>query len=446
MPDYEVWKRALIIALPLMLAESVDSILWIMDTYFVSRLGDAAIAAVGVGGYLGWLTFSGGSLYYTGALVLVAQAVGANDRDAASKSAGEVLSSNFLLALPVVVGMWLLAPSLVDVVAGERVTRFVKNLSVDYYRARLLGIPFTYAGLVLGATYRGVGKTRPVLYSTVVFALVNGVLDPIMIFGLAGFPRLGVAGAGYASSIATVVYSVLLYLMAESTVGFSVRPRLPSAYAYKATKIGFPALVERLAFVGGNLAYIGAVARCGEEALASHTIGVRIESLAFLPLFSIAESSAALAGQEMGAGRVMGSKRAGWEVAKLNGIAGIATMVLIILTSGTLPWIFTDNAHVARLARIYLLIAAVTEPALGVIMALGMAIRGAGNTTVPTVINLIGLYFLRVIPAGFLPGLMPMGSCVIGAWLAMGIDVSGRGAILATVYNKYFERIAKRVV
>ncbi len=445
-PDLALWKKALVIALPLMLAESVDSILWMMDTYFVSRLGDPALAAVGVGGYLGWLTFAGGSLYYTGALVLVAQAMGARDKEAASRSAGEILSANFLLALPVVLGMWLLAPLLVDVIAGDRVTLLVKQLSVDYYRARLLGIPFTYAGLVLGATYRGVGKTRPVLYSTIIFAIVNGVLDPLMIFGLAGFPKLGVAGAGYASSIANVVYATTLYAFAPPTVGFSVKPRIPSTYAVKATRIGFPALVERLAFVGGNLAYIGAVARCGEDALAAHTIGVRIESLAFLPLFSIAESSAALAGQEMGAGRISESKKAGWEVAKLNGVAGMATMIVIILTSGSLPWIFTDSTNVAHLARIYLLIAAVTEPALGVIMALGMAIRGAGNTTVPTVINLTGLYLLRVLPAGVLPGLMPQGLCVVGAWLAMGIDVTGRGAILAVVYRRYFERIARKVV
>lgn len=446
MPETGLWRRALAIALPLMLAESVNSILWIMDTYFVSRLGDAALAAVGVGGYLSWLTFSGGSLYYTGALVLVAQAVGAGDRKAASMSAGEALSANLLLSLPVVAGMWVFSPVLVGIIAGGGTSTIVKRLAIDYFRARLLGLPFTYSGLVLGAVYRGVGRTRPVLYSTILFSTVNGVLDPLMIYGLAGFPAMGVAGAGYASSIASVVYAVSLYIMAASTVGFSVRPRIPGIYAVKATRIGLPALVERLAFVGGNLAYIGAVARCGEDALAAHTIGVRIESLAFLPLFSIAESSAALAGQEMGAGRTLEAKRAGWEVAKLNGVAGLATMAVIIASSGLLPWVFTRSPRVASLAQIYLIIAAVTEPALAVVMALGMAIRGAGNTLVPTIVNLAGLYLLRVVPAGILPRLMPPGKCVLGAWLAMGIDVTGRGTVISIVYKRWFERIVKKVV
>ncbi|MCE4600021.1 MAG: MATE family efflux transporter [Desulfurococcales archaeon] len=446
MIDKSIWRKALVIALPLMLAESVDSILWLMDTYFVSRLGDNALAAVGVGGYLGWLTFAGGSLFYTGALVLVAQAVGAGDKSAASKSSGEILTSNALLGVPVLAAMWYLAPYLVGFIAGARVGYDVKMLSVEYYRARLLGIPFTYAGLVLGAVYRGVGRTRPVLYATLVFATVNGVLDPILIFGLLGVPSMGVAGAGYASSIANVVYAAILYAMAGRTVGFSVRPRPPGRYALLGARIGFPALVERLAFVGGNVGYIGAVARCGEEALAAHTVGVRVESIAFLPLFSIAEASAALAGQEVGAGRVPQAKRVGWEVAKLNALAGSIVMLVLVALSGYLPRIFTNTPSVVDLARLYLWIAGATEPALGVIMSIGMTIRGAGNTTVPTLINLVGLYLLRVLPAGILPHYMPAGYCVLGAWLAMGIDVTGRGLAMVLVFRRYFERLARRVV
>ncbi|MEB2836025.1 MAG: MATE family efflux transporter, partial [Desulfurococcales archaeon] len=73
----EVWRRALAIALPLMVAESIDSLLWLADTYFVSGLGDRAIEAVGLGGYLSWLLFSASAMMYTGTLVYVAQYTGA---------------------------------------------------------------------------------------------------------------------------------------------------------------------------------------------------------------------------------------------------------------------------------------------------------------------------------------------------------------------------------
>ncbi|MEB3765409.1 MAG: MATE family efflux transporter [Desulfurococcales archaeon] len=444
--DKEVWRKALVIALPLMLAESADSILWIVDTYFISRLGDEALAAAGVGGYLGWLTFSIGTLYYTGALVLVSQAVGASKKSTAEQSVGEILTANIILAIPVLILLWKTAPYLVDIIAGEKVGLTAKSLAIDYYRARLYGMPFAYMGLVFGAVYRGVGRTRPVLYSTIIFTIVNGVLDPILIFGLYSFPPLGISGAGYASSIANIVYAIGLYMYLPGHAGMKPVPRPPRHLAWKATKIGFPTLIERLVFVGGNLAYIGAVARCGEDALAAHTIGVRIESLAFLPLFSIAESGAALVGQAIGAGDPKKAKHMGVEVAKLNLVAGAISMVVILLLSNRLPYVFTESSDVARLAMYYLIIAGVTEPPLGVVMSIAMSIRGAGNTTIPTIINLSALYLLRIIPAGILPRFMPEGLCAVGAWLAMGIDVTGRSLILLWVYKRYFDKLARKLV
>jgi Na+-driven multidrug efflux pump len=173
---------------------------------------------------------------------------------------------------------------------------------------------------------------------------------------------------------------------------------------------------------------------------------VRIESLAFLPLFSIGESAATLAGQETGARNIKEAKRSGIEVAKLNFLAGAITMIIIIVLSSRLPRIFTNNLEVIRLARIYLIIAALTEPLYGAVISLAMAIRGAGNTTVPTIINLTGLYLLRVVPAGILSRRMPTSLCVVGAWISMAIDVVGRTLITVFVYRKYFERIVRRVV
>ncbi len=446
LPDTSVWRRALEIALPLMLAESADSILWIVDTYFVSGLGDKALAAVGVGGYLGWLMFVGGSLFYMGALVLVAQYVGARDVNGARRATGEALTSNILLAVPLALAAYWFSPTLVSWLAGPRVDVEVKSMAVSYFHYRLLGLPFTYAALVLDAAYRGVGRTRPVFTATVAFTLVNAVLDPLLIYGMLGLPAMGVAGAGLASSIASAVYLVGLYVQAPRWLGYTPTPLPPGVLAWRAATIGVPALVERLAFVGGNLVYLGSVARCGEDALAAHTIGVRIESLAFLPIFAIGESAATLAGQAVGAGSVGEARRSGWEVAKLDMLAGVIAGIVIALLAPHLPWAFTDNPRVARLARDYLLIAAATEPFFGAAISLTMAIRGAGNTTVPTVINLSSLYLLRVLPATVIPRMLPPGLCVYGAWSAMAIDMGGRAAISTTVYRRWFERLARRVV
>lgn len=446
MPDWATWRRALQIAVPLMLAEAVDSILWLVDTYFVSGLGDRAIEAVGLGGYLSWLMFSIGSMIYTGALVVVAQAFGAGKKAEASRAIGEAILVNALIALPAAAAAWASTPSLVGLLAGPKVSAEARALAAQYFRYRLLGLPFLYAGLALDAGYRGAGVTRPVFYATVATGIANAGLDPVLIYGLLGAPALGVAGAALASVAASVVYLLLLYAQASRSLGYTPKPSKPTLLSAKMVRLGLPTLVERLAFVGGNLAYLGSISRCGDAALAAHTIGVRIESLAFLPIYSIGESAATLSGQHVGGDELRRGERSGVEVAKLNFIVGVATGATIVALSGWLPRVFTSNPQVEHLSRIYLAMAAVSEPFFGISISLSMAIRGAGNTVVPTLVNLLGLYFLRVLPAAWLPRHMPPGLCALGAWAAMVIDQAGRAAVTTLVYRRYYRRLATRII
>ncbi len=425
----------------MMIAESLDSILWIIDTLFVSMLGDIAVAAVGVGGYLGWLFFVGSTMMYMGALVLASQAIGAGERGKAGRVVGEALVSNTLLAVPLAIVGYVLAPSMLELLnAGEALDE-----ATSYFRVRSVGLPLVYAYMVLDAAFRATGVTRPVLKATAAAVMVNLVLDPVLILGLGPAPRMEVAGAAWASVVATVVGMILLYRYTRA-IGVEIRPARPGEWALKAAKVGFPSMLERVVFVLGNVAYIGVVAGCGEESLAAHTIGVRVESLAFLPMFSIATAAGTMVGQEVGRGDVEEARRVGWEVAKASILFGGLLGIILLAASSIVPHAFTDNPRVAWLAGIYLVIAGLTEPALGVEMTIAQIIRGAGNTVVPTVVNLASLYLLRVLPATILPSLMPPGLCVLGAWLSMAIDVTGRGIALVIVYRRYFSRLAQKLV
>ncbi|MEB3861982.1 MAG: MATE family efflux transporter, partial [Desulfurococcales archaeon] len=346
-----------------------------------------------------------------------------------------------LIAVPLAVVGYVLAPSMLELLnAGEALEE-----ATSYFRVRSVGLPLVYAYMVLDAAFRATGVTRPVLKATAAAVIVNLALDPVLILGLGPAPRMEVAGAAWASVAATIVGMVLLYRYTR-VIGLEVRPARPGEWAVRAARVGFPSMLERVAFVLGNVAYIGVVAGCGEESLAAHTIGVRIESLAFLPMFSLATAAGTLVGQEVGRGNVDAARRVGWEVAKASLLFGGLLGLILIVASRLVPHVFTDNPRVAWLAGVYLVIAGLTEPALGVEMTVAQIIRGAGNTVVPTIVNLASLYLLRVLPATVLPGLMPSGLCVVGAWLSMAVDVSGRGLVLVLVYRRLFHRLARRLV
>ncbi len=442
--DRRIAGRALRFALPLMLADSLESLLWLVDAYFVSLLGEEALAAVGVGGYLGWLWFIGSSLYMTGVLVVASQAFGAGERRLAGRAVSEGFTASLLLGIPAATLGYLLAPTLVGLVASGA-SEAVRAEAVGYFRVRVLGIPLVYAAMSLDAGFRAAERSRPIAASVAVGAVVNALLDPPLILGLGPLPGLGVRGAALASIVAGAA-SLAVLLAYRRHLEAPFRPAIPGRLAFAMARVGAPALAERLAFVLGNVAYLSAVAYCGDAALAAHTIGVRLESLAFIPLFSLGTAAATMVGQEVGAGRMGEAKRIGWELAKLSALAGGAVGALLALLAPLAPGAFTDDPVVAGLARDYLLIAAASEPSLAAVFSLGQAIRGAGNTLVPTVVNLAGIYLVRVAPAMALVRLLPLGSCVYGAWLAMLVDVVARSAAFALVYRLYFERLARKLV
>ena len=442
--DYQLARRVAKIAWPIIVGGAIDSILWLTDTFFVSGLGDEAVAAVGAGGYGSWFFFVASSLFYTGVLVLVAQALGAGKSDVANKVVGESLSAAFLLGAGVAgIGM-LSAQPLVEGIIGAR--GVVGELAIEYLVPRLYGLLAGFPAMVYSAALRASGETKPVMKATGIAAAVNASLDPILIYGGFGIPGLGVKGAGIASAFSMLVELIVLSAEISRVISPPPIPRLPGTWAYRALRLGVPAYLERLVIVSGNIAYLGSVARCGEEALAAHTIGIRIESFAFLPSDGVATAAASLVGQEVGKGDVVEAKRIGLEVAKIGVLfmatAGLALVVLAPIA----PHLFTKSERTAWLAMIYLVLAGLSEPALGFIFVLASSIRASGDTVTPTLVNLTGLYVFRVIPAYILPGIMPRGLCVLGAWLAMDIDLAGRAIVFYIIYSRLFERKARRVV
>ncbi len=436
----EAWR----IAWPLMVAEAVDSVLSFIDTFFVSRLGDTAVAAVGLAGYVSWLFFVVTSLYYVGSLVTAAQAYGGRRLEEAARFVGESLTASMIVSIPVAVLAVYAAPWLLGALAGRAGPNVVSE-AVGYLVVRVTDLPLLAAAMVAGAAYRAVGETKPALTATTLSAAVNAVLDPPLIYGVPGLlPALGVRGAALASVIASGV-ALLAYLAMQSRLPFPIEFALPGSRSLRAAWLGLPAMVERLVFAAGNTVYISAVAGCGEAALAAHTIGLRIESIAYLPSFALSVAATGLVGQSVGAGGIGRAKRVGWEVVKMNAWLMTVLGIVLVVSAPLAPRIFTSSPETAKLSTLYLILAGLSEPALAVAMTASSGIRGAGNTLIPMLVNVTGLYGLRVTLAYTLPGLLPPDLCPLGAWLAMDIDLAGRAVASAVIYRMLFEKLARKV-
>jgi putative MATE family efflux protein len=307
--DLSVWKRVLNIALPLMLAESMDSILWMTDTYFVSKLGDTAVEAVGLGGYISWMTFSIASIFYMGTLIIVSQAYGAKEYSKAERALREAIFMSIVTGISVTLSFWIVSYHIINIIAGANISHTAKVQAETYFKARLLGITFAYVGETISSAYRGTGKTTPILWSSLAYTITNLILDPILIFGFYKVPSYGIMGAGIASTIANLTFMMVNVSLLKRTININPGISLPSNMSKIIISLGIPTFLERITLVSGHLFYLGVIARCGDASLAAHTIGIRIESLAFLPLFSIGEATAAVVGQDVGSGNIDKAKK-----------------------------------------------------------------------------------------------------------------------------------------
>ncbi len=421
------------LALPTMLAASAQTTISLVDTFWVGRLGADAIAAVGMCGQVMFLLFTVFIGISAASSALVARAVGASDFDRADHVATQALI--LTLAASVVVGTlgYLFAPELMRLLgAAPEVAR----LGAGYLRITFTGSVFIFSMTVGGGILRGAGDAVTPLVIAVLAAVVNLVLDPLLIFGLVGFPEMGVRGAALASVTAqAIAYSVGFGVLLVGRLRVRLRlkdSRLDPAVVWRIVRIGLPASVQMSARAAMGIVLIGIVARFGTEVVAALTIGMRLQMVAFMPTFGIAEASSALVGQNLGAGKPDRAERSAL-VATSYTLLVMGGMALVYSNFGrSLVSLFTPNAAVIEAGGLLLVIVAPGLVFAAIGITLGRAIGGAGDTVPTAVFTFLALWGIQVPLAIWLSGYATFGET--GVWWASVVA----GLVLCSMTATYF--------
>jgi len=439
----ELISRVFRISLPMLISEIASSIYSVTDMYFVKGLGEDALGAVGIGSYFFWLFTVILSMFNGGLMVYIAQAYGARELDKARRGLGETLVYGAIASILIGVIGYIIGYQVLVLIRGQE--DLTATLAYKYFRIRSLGLPLTLISWSLSTSLVAIGETRKSMYANITGIAFNIVLDPLLIYGYDYFPALGVEGAALATILSNVITLLIAYYYLTL---HDLKPCLcfNILILKNILSLGIPIAVERAIFSLGNNLYMGVISRCGKAAINAHTIGVRVESFIYMPGFAFSIAGSALVGQSIGAEKIDNAKAIGLEAIK----AALVFMTIIGLVTAlssyyiTAPFIpegeLSEEIH--ALASIYLILAGLSEPGLALAMASAGAIRGAGNTRLPVIVNAFSLYLLRILPSIILVQYIG----VIGAWIAMFIDVYVRGIILFTIYIKRFHRIARKVV
>lgn len=308
-------RALLVLAAPLVVQNLVQVLQQVIDTFWLGRLGEDAVAAVGLNfPLIAVLVALAGIAPFVGTQVLVSQRYGAEDPAGARSAAvhGTVLSILFGLVVGVLV--YFLAPTIVAPFgAGSTVT----ELAALYLAIYALGLPIMSASDALEGGFIGWGDARAALYINVLAVAINVVLDPFLIFGWGPFPALGVEGAALATVIGYSFGFALAFAMAvgprESLPLGRQDLSLDFAEFRELLDIGAPSAGQHLAQQSVRVVIIGIVASAGGAAgLAAYTVGARIASVAFIPASGLQQAAQSVIGQNLGADEPGRARRATW--------------------------------------------------------------------------------------------------------------------------------------
>ncbi len=424
------------VALPAVVSNLLMTLFTTLDAYWVgTRIGPEGLAAVSTAMFWVWLVVALAEGLALGLTALAARRHGeGNPREAARVAGGSLI---FTLALGVVVGI--AGAAGVDLLfAFMQTPPEVTALARDYLRIYFVGLPFIYGYFCVDAIFRASGDTRTPLVLLSGSVACTLVLDPVLILGLWGAPRLGIEGAAVAL-LATrgSTFAVGLWLLRRREMVRLEGPhgsrRLARvmvtvvSVARPVLRIGLPTAVTGMVFSFIYVALTRTTTRFGTPALAALGLGHRIESWLYMIGVGFGAAAAAVVGQNLGARQVDRAARAGWITVGFAMIPAGVMAVASLAIPETLAHFFTDDPTVVAETAMYLRINAIAQLLLPAEIVLEGALGGAGDT-VPPMITSTALTALRIPLAAWWATLWgPM-----GIWWAIAVTSAGRG--LAMMY------------
>jgi putative MATE family efflux protein len=371
----------LAMAAPIAVGMLAQTLYFLIDLYFVARLGDTALAGVGAAGTAMFIVMALTQMLGVGTMALVSQAVGRKEPADADLAFNQALSLSLLCTAGTLAGGYLLAGWYMRIVGADAATT---DAGITYLAWFMPGLALQYVNVVMMFGLRGTGIVQPTMVVQVVTVLLNALLAPILIAGwLSGRP-MGVAGAGLASTLAVAAGTLMLYLYFRKLEKYihirpaSWRPKL--AVWGRMINIGLPAGGE-FGFMFVYMALIYWLIRdFGAPAQAGFGLGMRLMQSIFLPAMAIAFATGPIAGQNFGARQFPRVRETFSSAAKISVVLMVAMMLLVQWRPEWLVRGFTDDAAVIEVATLFLRIISLNFVASGLIFTCSGIFQGLGHT------------------------------------------------------------------
>ena len=406
--DRDFLRRLIVISLPIALQNLVVTSLNMIDTVMIGQLGETEIAAVALSNQLFFLLmlflFGVGS----GTTVFTAQYWGVRDLKNIRSSMGIALvlglcgAALFSFAAIVVPGI-VLGFYTTDVAVIELGRSYLRIVGLSYVATTLT--------IVFSLVLRSTGNVRLPLYVSLVSLAVNTALNMLLIFGLFGFPTLGVRGAAIATALArTLEVSVLLVLVYRRKEAPAGRPAeffsFQRVFVGRFLRTASPVILNEIGWSLGMTMYMVVYARMGTEVVAAYNLCETVARLSFVIFMGTGNGSAIMIGNAIGAGRRADAQRYATRLLTLMPLLGILFGAVVIVLSRWIPLLFQVSPQVRLMLRQLLVVLGIilTFKATNMQLVVGL-LRSGGDTRFSLFMD-VGILWLVGVPAAVIGGLV----------------------------------------
>ncbi len=373
----------------------------VVDTFFVSRLGEKPLAAMAFTFPLVFFVTGSCMGMSIGVSSCVSRAIGAGEEGRVKRlTTNSVLMAAGTVILLTLILLPLMNPILKVMGAEPELLPLIKSYMIPW----ACGIVFLVTPMIGNSAIRASGDSLTPSLVMLCAGALNVILDPLLIFGIGPFPRLELAGAAIATVIAYVGVCILMLLLMRFkyhllTLRLGGIKRM-LANAWEVLEIGLPATFTNQMIPVANGLLTALVAKQGVEAVAAWGVGTRLESLMMSPFFAMSTVMAPIVGQNLGAGRIDRIQQAIKSSAKASLLISLVIWLLAALTSKHIAALFSDNAEIRSLIQLYLWIVPCAYGFFSIKLQIASSFNGSRRPLYSTAIFL-SRFFLFMIPCAF---------------------------------------------
>jgi putative MATE family efflux protein len=394
-PTYRnIWD----ISYPIIISLIAQNLINVIDTAFLGRVGEVELGASAIAGLFYISLFMLGFGFGTGAQILMARRNGeSNYRDI-----GKIFNNSiyFLLAL----GLALFF--IIKIFSPVFLKSFISSPAIyaathEFLRFRIYGIFFAFMNVIFRAFYISITKTRMLTFAAVLMAVVNIILDYLLIFGNWGFPKMGIAGAGLASSIAEGSAALFFLFLTLRTVdirkyGLFKRGKPDLAVVKKTLEISIYVMMQNFASLGGWFVFFMIVEHMGERTLAISNIIRSIYMVLMIPIWGFSSAVNTLVSNSLGAKHPDKVIPIIIKASKMSFLSILAVIAASLFIPRLIISIYTSDPGLisATVPTLYVILGAMML--FSVTMMMFSGVSGTANTHIAMAIELftIAIYLL----------------------------------------------------